>query len=698
LFFLPIGLVNGLVLSNHHQRTRKEKKMRKGLFIMAAVLLVCSPPGFCQQPGDVYLWEFNEGSGSSVTDNSGEFTASMGLVVTPESIPSTRTDSPSGKAGDRALVPGGGLYVDDAATALDITEGPITLEAWFKMEALNQYQDILSYGDTYKIGINNGYVVWTFRTVEDTLSEIPLDADNTWHHVAMAWEPGVGVSFYFDGALASYAETTSLFRAPVQNVLFIGSGYNGGSPLPGLLDRVRIHNALLDETQLDSDAANPKAPLTSTLASFNFDETALPFSSSVGGVDLSGIAWTEVRSEVTRAAFSPESPTGEANDFSLYFDGNDRVTFVDEMDIMQFVDEDFTFEVWIKFNAAEQLVPRPVLFAYGIGGQNGYSFSFRNFIPPLAQDISPSGKAGDRSIKVNGGLSVDDSTNPVLAIGAGPMTIEAWVKADNVSGAQDFVRYGNSFKVGFNNGNLLFTALGVSDVYAGVNLTVDGLWHHVAYAWEPGSGITYYLDGVEVAFTEFTGTNRDLQNNLLAIGSSHTGTSPFQGSLDRVRIHNAVLTASQLDSDPANPKTPLANTIVAYDFDEGGVPYTNAASANRPAVDRAPGSTVSVTTFGILDAHSEAAIPDDGQWHHIAAAHEMGVEFRFFVDGKLMQQRPYTDGVRFAEVYDFLIGSEASGGNPFVGYLDRVKITRAALNEGELDYFEPVGISDWSLF
>jgi hypothetical protein len=42
--------------------------------------------------------------------------------------------------------------------------------------------------------------------------------------------------------------------------------------------------------------------------------------------------------------------------------------------------------------------------------------------------------------------------------------------------------------------------------------------------------------------------------------------------------------------------------------------------------------TVFVTTLAIADVPSQAAIPDDGAWHHIAVVHENGKELRFYVD------------------------------------------------------------------
>ena len=97
--------------------------------------------------------------------------------------------------------------------------------------------------------------------------------------------------------------------------------------------------------------------------------------------------------------------------------------------------------------------------------------------------------------------------------------------------------------------------------------------------------------------------------------------------------------------------------------------------------------TVFVTTLGILDASSQAAIPDDGAWHHIAVVHENGVELRYYVDGVLGHTRPYTSGVIFTRTQTFFtVGAEHTGGLQYIGSLDRLKVTSGILRPDQLDF------------
>jgi hypothetical protein len=100
---------------------------------------------------------------------------------------------------------------------------------------------------------------------------------------------------------------------------------------------------------------------------------------------------------------------------------------------------------------------------------------------------------------------------------------------------------------------------------------------------------------------------------------------------------------------------------------------------------------VFVTTLGIVDQPSNAAIPDDGGWHHIAMVHETGKEFRFYVDGILGDTVAYDRGVLIGvrTGTEFTIGSEPNGGLPYVGKLDRLTVTRGIVPAEQLD-FRPI--------
>ncbi len=392
-------------------------------------------------------------------------------------------------------------------------------------------------------------------------------------------------------------------------------------------------------------------------------------------------------------------------------------------------------------------------------------------LPVIVTD-TPSGAANDRAVQLSGTgyLLVDDSNTPVLAVADAPLTLETWVKWDGTDADQynGIMAYGASYKLGLDSGQIIFTLFGIVDVYSGHTLPADGAWHHVAAAYEPGVGVTVYLDGVGL-FTAEARSMRAFGNNWFAIGAEGFGNQ-LLCSLDRVRVHKALLSETEIDSVATTPKAPLASTLVAYNFNETTMPFQSAVSPARPTItseeynvnnsgpafstdspsgragdsslefgtggrrvivpdpntairfdtgdftiqawvkfqtptgrsvlffNNGPGGAVSfsvnidrtvfVTTLGILDRNSNALIPNDGGWHHIAVVHETGKEFRFYVDGILGDTQAYTSGVlidtRTADT--FYIGAETGGGLPFVGKLDRLMVSKGIVAAEDLDY------------
>lgn len=145
---------------------------------------------------------------------------------------------------------------------------------------------------------------------------------------------------------------------------------------------------------------------------------------------------------------------------------------------------------------------------------------------------------------------------------------------------------------------------------------------------------------------------------------------------------------TKLQLDPADPSftlqawvkfngNPATRQVFFYSNGPGGA-ISFSVYTNR---------TVFVTTLGIVDAQSNAKIPDDGNWHHLAVVHENGKELRFYVDGSLGDRRTYTNGVIFTRTQtSFYFGSEPTGNLQFIGSLDRFKLTSGVVTPEKLDY------------
>lgn len=181
---------------------------------------------------------------------------------------------------------------------------------------------------------------------------------------------------------------------------------------------------------------------------------------------------------------------------------------------------------------------------------------------PTKSTDTPSKVTTDRSLQF-GGADVAVVSDPGGALNLnGDWTLEAWVKfGANVDGDRDVLFYyghpghGYSLSLNYAAGNKLqVTTLGIADMPSDTAVVEPDVWQHVAVVHKKGVSITYFLNGKESGTLPYTrGTNPSLTNQVLYIGAEWNGGLPFTGWIDRVRISNSALTASELDSDPINP-------------------------------------------------------------------------------------------------------------------------------------------------
>src|SRR6478736_3552713 len=245
----------------------------------------------------LFSFPFNEGgTNTTFTDPAQGLQGTFGAVVLDPNNDTVALsdDSPSGLPGDKSFFNSGKgfLIADDSASqVLNITNGPITMEAWVKKNGnvANTTEGVVPYGSSLKLGFRtSGIMVFTLLGRVDITSTMPLQLPfDEWVHIATVWQPGVGVTFYvgsnslFSATNRFVANTTTPALPVSHNILSIGNeGF--ANPLVASFDRVRIHQALLTEAELDNNPLNPKASYASTKVSYGFNELDFPCINSVG--------------------------------------------------------------------------------------------------------------------------------------------------------------------------------------------------------------------------------------------------------------------------------------------------------------------------------------------------------------------------------------------------------------------------------
>lgn len=440
-------------------------------------------------PASLVEFKLDEGTGSSFKSAVGTLTGNLGLIPNPDAVPVSTTDTPSGKAGDRAVQLGNNafLVVDDSVSPLLAqSSAKLTLEGWVKRDGTSTatYQGLFGYGGAYKMGFQSDQLIFTLFGIVDIPSGLSVPSDE-WHHVAVAWEPGVGVTFFLDGSEA-FVEETRAVGPFLNNFLNLGAE-RLGTPFFGTIDRLRIHSGLLTADQLDSVAATPKAPLASTIVSYSFDESTLPYPSG-GPTARPAVSGAEFVSKGVAPLWDTDSPTGSPTDRSLNF----------------------------STAGMRAVIPDP---------------------------------------------------NGSIALETGDLTVQAWVKFGAQPAARSVILFNNgpggAFSFSVSNRKVFVTTLGIVDQPSNASIPDDGGWHHIAMVHENGKEFRFYVDGIlgeTVAYTRGVLIGVRTDTNMY-LGSEPNGGLPYVGKLDRVIVTRGVVPADKLDFRPIPGVDPQAPAL-----------------------------------------------------------------------------------------------------------------------------------------
>jgi uncharacterized protein (TIGR03437 family) len=243
--------------------------------------------------GLVAAYAFNEGTGTKVTDASGN--GNTGTIFN-----ATWTTGKYGNAlafnGTNALI-----TINDSAS-LRLTTA-MTLEAWINPgQVVSQWQDVIYKGnDNYYLEATSptsvpagGGIVGSARVV---LYGTTVPRQNTWSHLALTYD-GSMLRLYVNAVLASSQPRTGNFFQST-NPLQIGGDSFNRQYFHGTIDEVRIYNVALTTMQIQTDmntairggtgdTHSPTAPTNLTAASLAANQINLSWTASTDDVEVTG--------------------------------------------------------------------------------------------------------------------------------------------------------------------------------------------------------------------------------------------------------------------------------------------------------------------------------------------------------------------------------------------------------------------------
>jgi hypothetical protein len=216
---------------------------------------------------------------------------------------------------------------------------------------------------------------------------------------------------------------------------------------------------------------------------------------------------------------------------------------------------------------------------------------FRVGITPPAGPEETDG-AAEGALALDGETSCLRVEDGALALPDGPITVEAWLNATDLSGRRALVTKTESSEFGIfvSDGKPGFSIF-VGDAYVNAvgapHALAPGRWHHVAGEFD-GSEARLYVDGALAAATRGAGARRR-NRHALFVGADPDGsgkpTSFFAGQVDEVRI-SKVARYRGASFTPELRFRADPETVLLLHLDRELGPWVPDASAARTTVDR----------------------------------------------------------------------------------------------------------------
>jgi hypothetical protein len=261
--------------------------------ILASAFLALSVP-VAAQTGLVAAYGFNEGSGFSASDASGN--GQTGAI--------TGSTWTAGKFGSALSFDGTADWVTvDHTPLLSLTSG-MTLEAWIKPSSVTNWRCVIlkerSGGLAYALygGDTNGHAAAFIRRTIDSGDTDATDPAvlplNTWVHVAATYD-GATLRTYVGGQQVAATPIAGAIATSTEP-LRVGGNSVWGEYFSGAIDEVRIYNRALTLAEIQADMITPiaaAAPVT-----FGLSGAISPSGAGTGAmVSLSGAATGSVTAD-----------------------------------------------------------------------------------------------------------------------------------------------------------------------------------------------------------------------------------------------------------------------------------------------------------------------------------------------------------------------------------------------------------------
>jgi hypothetical protein len=292
-------------------------------------------------PGPIGYWKFEEGSGSTAFDSSGN--SNNNIFGTGTSAPTWNI----GKIG-KGLLFNSNQYSTSTLSKTFISYS-MTISGWVNTNQSGIQRIFTTSAANTQFGVNgNSQLFVHTQTSTGTDTNTPIPALPTscrlgWHYLAVTWDNTLSsnnVKVYCDGNNIANGTLVNALNGYF-NLTSFSLGYNSSSQsLTGSLDDIKIYNYARTNEQIiqDMQGNNSSSKLAGPIIWYKYDEGfgTTPKNSGIGG----SIYNANFGVSTSAPSWFNEGKVGKA----LNFDGTDDYTYFTTTGLYP----DFTYTTWIK--------------------------------------------------------------------------------------------------------------------------------------------------------------------------------------------------------------------------------------------------------------------------------------------------------------------------------------------------------------
>jgi hypothetical protein len=207
---------------------------------------------FSSDPSLVAYWTFDEGSGTTANDASGNGrtgTLKNGASFTNAVLPALLFADPAALK----LIGTSHQYVE-AGTSLNLANSSFTVAAWAKRSTTSGKQWIIGYGTNridkaLVLGFrDNDHVTCAFFN-DDLDTDIAFADTNVWHHIACTYDAATGRRIVYVDGVGWYADDGGSIQA--SGTFNIGRVPWSEGYFSGNIDDVRVYNRALSPAEIE---------------------------------------------------------------------------------------------------------------------------------------------------------------------------------------------------------------------------------------------------------------------------------------------------------------------------------------------------------------------------------------------------------------------------------------------------------------